>query len=167
MSFLTRRFSHKIDIGFVLTIMVLFAITTFSLVLIGAKQYKGITSTIDENHEERTASSYLAEKFRSNNVSDAISICELNGVTALSIITTENDISYITYIYHYDNYLYELVVTENSVFSLSSGQKIIEMQDFNLTYVNESLIKAEITNSSKEKQTLFFDISCNAGKEQS
>lgn len=166
MSVLKGQASHKIDMGFVLAIITLFAATAFTLVLIGAKQYKYITNTINTNHDERVVSSYLTEKIRQGDSGNGISICELMGVPALSITTAEEDINYITYIYCYENYLCELVITENSVFELSSGQRILELNDLQLTFANDSLIQAEITKTNGDKKVLYFNLHCSVGKEQ-
>lgn len=166
MSVLKGQASHKIDMGFVLAIITLFAATSLALVLIGAKQYKYINNTIDTNHDNRVVSSYLTEKIRQGDSDNNISICELKGVPALAIETAEENVTYTTYIYCYENYLCELVVTKNSVFELSSGQKILELKDLKLTFANDSLIQAEITNTNGDKQTLFFNLHCSVGKEQ-
>ena len=150
---------------FVLALITLFAATSLALVLIGAKQYRFVTNAMTENHEDRTASSYLAEKIRQNDIAGAISICDLKGVPALSIVSEESDVTYITYIYFYEEALREIVVTETSVFSLSSGEAIIAMQGCDLSNVNDSLIRAEITDSTGKKQILFFPLHSNVGKE--
>lgn len=165
MSIFTEKTSKKIDMIFVFALITVFAATSFILVLIGAKQYRSITNTMDKNYEVRTASSYLAEKVRQHDYAGAISITDLEGTSALAITSTEDDISFITYIYYYENALREIVVTGDSVFSLSSGQKILEMQDFDVKMVNESLIRAEVTNNHGETEILYLNIHCDADKE--
>jgi len=158
MSIFTERTSKKIDVVFVLALITLFAATSLALVLIGAKQYRFVTNAMTENHEDRTTSSYLAEKIRQNDTEDAITICDLMGVPALSIVSTEEGFTFITYIYYYENYLREIVVTENSKFSLSSGEEIIALKDFNIAFENDTLIRADVMDSTGQKQILFFPI---------
>lgn len=167
MAIYTQRTTKKIDSIFVLALITLFAATSFILVLIGAKQYRFVTNIMNENHENRTAASYLTEKIRQQDAANAITLCDLDGVTALSILATEEGFSYITYIYYYEGTLRELVVTEHSVFTLSSGQAIIEMQGLELTFESSSLLRAEITNTRGEKQVLFLPLHCSTGKEGS
>lgn len=167
MSIFTERTSKKIDMVFVLALITLFAATSLALVLIGAKQYRFVTNVMTENHEDRTTSSYLAEKIRQNDTAGAITVCDLKGTPALSIVSAEEDVTYITYIYFYEEALRELVVTENSVFSLSSGEAIINLQDCKLSLVNDSLIRAEVTDTKGKKQILFFPLHSNVGKEES
>jgi len=167
MSSATVRTSKKIDMVFVLALFTLFSATALVLVLIGAKQYRYITDTMNKNHTERTVYSYLAEKIRQHDTQDAITICDLQGVPALSVETLATDISYTTYIYCYDNALRELVVTNTSVFSLSSGQVIMEIQQFTPKQINPSLLCAEIIDKNGNTQTLYFTIHSDAGKESS
>ena len=165
MSIFTERTSKKIDMVFVLALITLFAATSLALVLIGAKQYRHVTNVRTANHEDRTTSSYLAEKIRQNDTAGAITVCDLQGVPALSIASTEEDVTYITYIYYHEDALRELVVTEYSMFSLSSGQAIIEMQGFDIPLINDSLLRAEVTDRNGIRQTLYFPLHCSVGKE--
>ena len=71
----------------------------------------------------------------------------------------------ITYIYLYDDYLRELVVTENSVFSLSGGQPIIAIRDIQFSMENENLIHAEITDLQGYTQTIYFPLHSKVRKE--
>ena len=94
--------SHKIETVFILALFTMFAATAFLVVLIGAKQYQVTADYMNDNYEVRTASSYLQEKIRSNDTSDAITITELDGTPALAFTSIENDTEYTTYIYYFD-----------------------------------------------------------------
>lgn len=165
MSTSTERTSRKIDMVFVMALLVLFTATALALVLIGAKHYRAVTDHMTGNHEQRITSSYLAEKIRQNDRVDAITLCTLMETPALSIRTTEGNVSYITYIYFYDDYLRELVVTETSVFSLTGGQPIMAIRDIQFTMENASLIRAEITNLQGDTQTMYFPLHSKVRKE--
>lgn len=166
MSIFTDKTSKKIDSIFVLALITLFAATSFVLVLIGAKHYRHVTDVMDTNYEERTVSSYLTEKIRQHDTRDTITITDLENIPALSIRITERDICYTTYIYFYNGFLRELVVTEDSVFSLSAGQEIMELQGFHPKFVDHSLIRAEITGTDGEQNILYFSLHCDTGKEE-
>ena len=158
--------SRKIDTVFVLALITLFAATSFVLVLIGAKQYRYVTNTMNENFEDRTVSSYLTEKIRQYDTEHAIFVTSLQEVPALAFLAYEEEVSYTTYIYYYEGALRELVLTENSVFSLSAGQEIIPMQGFTPTLVGDSLIRAKIIDTEGKEQTLYFTIHCGTGRRQ-
>ena len=165
MSTFTERTSRKIDMVFVMTLLILFTATTLALVLIGAKHYHSVTDHMTGNHEQRIASSYLAEKVRQNDRVDAVTLCTILDTPALSIRTTEDNVSYITYIYFYEDYLRELVVTESSVFSLAGGQPIMEIQDMHFSMENEYLIRIELTNLQGYTQTMYLPLHSKARKE--
>lgn len=165
MSLFTEHTSKKIDSVFMLLLLSLFAATAFTLVLIGTKQYRSITNAMNENHDERIISSYLTEKIRQNDMTGACDIVDLQGVPALSFTSTDSGISYTTYIYYYKEALREIVVTDSSVFSLSSGQEIISIRAFQAEFVSDSLLRANITDNTGTDTVLYFHLHCNSGKE--
>ena len=164
---LDNRHSTKIDGVFVIALFTMFAVTAFLLILIGAKQYQNTADTMDANYETRTISSYLTEKLRQNDTSGTITITEIDGSHALAIKTIENDISYVTYIYYYENALREIVVNESSVFSLETGQEITQTGGFEAALVSDNLLKITITTAQDQKHTLYLTLHSNDGKEQS
>ena len=163
---LDNRRSTKIDSVFVIALFTMFAVTAFLLILIGAKQYQHTADTMDSNYESRTISSYLTEKIRQSDSQGKITIAELEGTPALALETVENDVTYITYIYYYENALREIVVNEASVFSLGTGQEIIKTGGFTAEQVSDDLLKITITTTEEQKQTLFLSLH-SSGKEQS
>ncbi len=150
--------SKKIDTVFVLALITLFAATAFMLVLIGAKQYRYVTNTMNENYEARTIASYLTEKIRQNDTAGHISVVNLEGTTALALRAQEDDFVYTTYIYYYEGSLRELVTTENSVFTLSSGQSIMEVQGFTPTLLRGKLLHITATDTLGKEIELYLPL---------
>lgn len=165
MDIFQARNSRKINTIFIFMLFTLFAAVSFSLTLIGVKQYHYVTEQMSENYTDRTTTSYLAEKIRQNDVSGAITVSDLMGVPALSITAQENDSTYTTYIYYYENALRELVVTNHSSFSLSSGQAIIPLCRFEPVFIGNDLIQVKITDTDGQIQTHYFFLHCSIGKE--
>lgn len=163
---LDNRRTTKIDSVFVIALFTMFAVTAFLLILIGARQYQHTADTMNANYECRTISSYLTEKIRQNDSQGSIQLTQLEGTPAIAIETIENDTIYITYIYYYEDALREIVVNKQSVFSLDSGQEIIQTGGFAAEMVNEDLLKITITTTENEKQQLFLSLHSNGGKEQ-
>lgn len=151
----------RIDTIFVLALITLFAATAFLLVLIGAKQYRHVTDVMNDNFLVRTTSSYLSEKIRQNDTIDGVSVISLEGTPVLALTTTEEGRRYLTYIYSYESSLRELVVTENSVFTLSSGQEILELSGFLPELIQNNLLKTTITNPDGSQEVLYFHIHCS------
>ena len=162
---LDNRRANKMDSIFVVALFTVFAITAFLLILIGAKQYQHTANAMDLNYESRTISSYLTEKIRQNDTAGAISLCQLEGTPALAIQTIENDVTYITYIYHHNEALREIMVTSDSVFSLESGQQIIQTAGFYPEYLENNLIKISITTTEGTTEYLYLTLHSDARKE--
>ena len=139
--------SRKIDSFFVMILFFLFAITAAILVLIGVRQYQVTADSMNYNYEMRTATSYLREKVRQNDSHASISVCDIDGVSALSLKSTVNGQVYYTYIYYYDGYLRELYVQADSSYTLSAGQQIIEISGFELSMTTDRLINATIKDT--------------------
>lgn len=163
---LDNRRTTKIDSVFVIALFTMFAVTAFLLILIGARQYQHTADNMNANYESRTISSYLTEKIRQNDSQGSIRLSQLEGTPAIAIETIENDITYITYIYYYEDALREIVVNKQSVFSLGSGQAIIKTGGFTAEMVNNDLLKVTITTTENEKQQLFLSLHSNGRKEQ-
>ncbi len=162
---LDSKRSLKIDSVFVIALFTMFAVTAFLLILIGAKQYQHTADAMDANYESRTISSYLTEKFRQNDSLGNVTISQIEGINSLAITTMENDVTYTTYIYYYKDALREIVVNEQSVFSLETGQEIIKTGGFLAEMIHKDLIKITITTTNHQTQVLYLPIH-SAGKEQ-
>lgn len=136
----------KIDTVFVLSLFALFAVTAFVLALVGIKQYKVTADNMNYNYEVRTATSYLREKARQNDVSSGISVTTEQGTEILTFSNEINGKTYNTLIYYFDGSLREIFVAEDSVYTLESGQEIIPLNGFSITHNSDYLI-VTITDS--------------------
>ena len=126
----------------------MFAVTAFILVLIGIKQYKVTADSMNYNYEVRTASSYLREKIRQNDIGAGIHVENIDGTDVLALSSNINGQTYKTYIYYYDKSLRELFVSEDSVYSLESGQEIINIAGFSAAETPQGYIDAVIYDTS-------------------
>ncbi len=136
----------KIDTVFVLALFVLFSVTAFTLSLIGIRQYKATADNMNYNYQVRTATSYLREKARQNDISGGMSVSVVDNTQILTFSNKIHGKIYNTQIYFYDGSLREQFVAEDSVYTLESGQKIIELNDFSITSKADYII-VTITDS--------------------
>lgn len=144
---LTRNNSRAIDTFFILALLALFAITSFFVIIIGARQYHSIANQMTENYETRTASSYLVEKFNQNDVAGSVSITDVEGIPAITLTQTIHEQDYTTYIYAYEGYLREITVSEGTVITPASGQKIVEAAALNIKAFSNNLYCFTLTDS--------------------
>lgn len=163
---LDNRQANKIDSIFVIALFTVFAITSFLLIFIGAKQYQHTANAMDSNYESRTISSYLTEKVRQHDCDSAVYLCKLEGTTALALESIENEVTYITYIYYYDGVIREIIVTDTSVFSLASGQEIVATSGFSAEQSQPDLFKITITTNDGNTEYIYLSLHSNARKEQ-
>lgn len=146
------------DTIFVMLLFSLFAVTAFVLIIIGVKQYKHTANSMDENYQVRTINSYLREKIRQNDVSSSIEIYQVEGVDVLSLSSVINEQKYSTIIYCYDGFLREQFVSENAVYSLSTGKEIIELDELKVEITPSGYIKSSFTADNGEKSTLYLSV---------
>ena len=157
---LNRNNSRAIDTFFILALLALFAITSFFVIIIGARQYHSIANQMTENYETRTASSYLVEKFNQNDVEGSVILADVEGNPAIALTQTIHEQAYTTYIYAYEGYLREVTVSANTSVTASSGQKIVEAAALDITACSNNLYCFTITDTYGNSCPIF--ISWNA-----
>ncbi len=161
----TKTRSHKLDTAFVLGLFTMFAVTSLLLSILGAKQYHQTVKAMNQNYQIRTSSSYLVEKLHQNQTQNSVTITTLDDVRVLALSSTEEGITYTTYIYYYDGWLRELYVSDASVFSLDAGQPIIELNDFDMKFINNDLLYISFSDSSNHTYPLYVSLLGDNGKE--
>ena len=118
-----NRQRHSISGLFTLILLLMFAFSTLSLVLLGSRIYKNGVSYLNRNYTTRTAVAYVTEKIRQHDEKDSVSLTELDGIPSLLMKDVIDGDSYLTCIYFYDGALKELFVrsgTELSIVTLGS-----------------------------------------------
>lgn len=144
---LNRNNSRAIDTFFILALLALFAITSFFVIIIGARQYHSIADQMTQNYETRTASSYLVEKFNQNDVAGSVSIADVEGIPAIALTQTIHEQNYTTYIYAYDGYLREVTVSEGVAITPASGQKVVEAVALDIKVFSKNLYCFTLTDT--------------------
>ncbi|MCM1284147.1 MAG: DUF4860 domain-containing protein [Muribaculaceae bacterium] len=157
--------SRKIDTVFLVLLFSLFAVTAFTLVLVGAKQYQLTADAMNGNYELRTTTSYLREKIRQYDTDAGVMVEEFAGSSALTLENRIDDKTYRTYIYYYDGALRELVVGENAVYTPETGQEIITLSGFAPELVHSGLIRVVLTDTEGIRHELCLDTKANARRE--
>ncbi len=146
---------HRIDSVFVLVVLLLFGMTAYVFVLFGTTQYEHTVDVMEQNYNVRTTSSYLIEKVRGMDLSDA-EISTDDGTLAITEKIGEG--RYTTYIYTYDGYLCETLIAEGTELNPEAGQRLTEVTDFtpsysdgvlSMTYVDLDGMKHECAVSTK------------------
>lgn len=158
---LNQTNKHSLDTAFILVLLATFAITSFFVIIIGARQYHSIADRMTKNYETRTASSYLVEKFHQHDISGAVSITEIDGIPALSFAQEINQQTYHTLIYAYDGYLREITVSKDSSIQPDAGQKIIELSQFTITECTNNLYCLTLTDSTGTTTPVYISLNAH------
>lgn len=156
-----KQKNHMVDFLFILLLFCVFTISALAVIGIGADVYKSAVKRSDENYELRTSLSYIAEKIRQNDLEGGISVADFHGTTALALAQTYNDTEYVTYIYKYENELCELFMKKGSDASLDSGQALIEISDFTIDQIDDSLYKFTSTAADGRSVELYISPRCS------
>jgi len=157
---LNRNNSRAIDTFFILALLALFAITSFFVIIIGARQYHSIANQMTENYETRTAASYLVEKFNQNDAEGSVTLTDMEGIPAIALTQTIRKQQYTTYIYAYEGYLREVTVSASAAVTPASGQKIVEAAALDITACSRNLYCFTITDTYGNVSPIF--VSWNA-----
>ncbi|MFA9424150.1 MAG: DUF4860 domain-containing protein [Sedimentibacter sp.] len=146
-----RNYSKQFSFQF-LFIMILFLIIVLLSVMIivfGKNIYENINEDRSTNYELRVSLSYIANKVRQSDIENTVNIKKLNDDYAVVISEKYDDDNYETWIYFYENAIYEILIDENSPFNLDDGMKIVAVDNFNICEIKENLYK--FTATSKEE----------------
>ncbi len=149
---------HRVDTIFILALLVLFAMTSFLLVAIGAKQYQSIADNMTSNYETRTITAYLQEKMNQSDSSDTIAICTVGDSDALKLTQRIKEQQYETYIYAYDGYLWEITVSSLTAVAPGNGQKIIETDNLTIEEFPGNLFCFHITDTAGVTYPLYVSL---------
>lgn len=112
-----------------------FAACLLLVLLSGTKTYSRIVERDDMVYTQRTAAQYFAQKLRSVPAADSVSITQAHGKDALVIRQELEGEWYLTVIYCYDGWLWELFTDEENAaagIDPACGEKLLEVTDLDL-----------------------------------
>ena len=145
-----------IPVLFVLTLFLLLAVLSVSVILAGSSVYEKISDNMNDNYDRRVSFSYLTTKIRQNDSDGNIYVEEKDGEQMLAIKENFWGDEYITYIYYYDGWIREIfldVVNGKTIdFELDWGDEIIKIEGFSFFFNNEAG-KIEMSLTDREGNT--------------
>lgn len=130
-----------VDVIFLLALFAAFLICALFIVLFGAKIYKKTVFKNQQFFNARTSLSYITEKIRQNDNSNAVNILNNNGASILELKMNENNTSYSTYIFCNDGMLMEYTANSDVPFSDTMGRKIMNASSFDIEKISDKLYK--------------------------
>jgi len=130
------RRKHHMDGLLVLLLFGVFAVCILSALLTGTDVYRRLADQDTVSYGHRTSAQYLATKVRQADRADGISVCDFEGLKALSLTEEIEGERYETRIYCYDGYLRELFSPVAAEMTPEAGEKVLEAMDFR-AYMDE------------------------------
>lgn len=146
-----RNHSKQFSFQFIFIMMLFLIIVLLSVMIIGFGKniYENINQDRSNNYDLRVSLSYIANKVRQGDKKNTVNIKELNNDYAVVINEVYDDARYETWIYFYDNAIYEILIDENSTFNLEDGMKIVAVDSFNILKIKDNLYKFTSTSNGK------------------
>ena len=137
---------HIVDTLFVLTIFAVFAVCSMLMIAFGARIYQKTVDNMDEHFNISTSITYVSEKLRQSDASNAIDIVPFGDSDAFRIASTVDEIDYYTYIYKDSGYLKELRVKADFDLAPSAGQKLLPISDWTIVKQTDNAFSYAITD---------------------
>jgi len=133
--------TNKVDNAFVLMIFCVFAASVFLVLMLGGSIYGNMIDVSAKGQSERDSISYIRAKIKSSDSAGSISINDFNGLQALVLSEIIEESEFVTYIYHYDGWVYELFHEKGLVFLPEDGRPIIKSDSLSFEVTDSGLIR--------------------------
>ena len=146
MRFRTRD-RHIIHTIFPISLLFVFAFSSFLVLMLAADIYSSTTGQLRINDESRTALSYISEKIRQNDREGNLTITDIGGTPCLSMSNNYHGSIYVIYIYEYKGMLKELFIKEGTAASLKDGSNIIAISSLAMKEVAEHVYQFTVVDS--------------------
>lgn len=149
-----NNFSNQFSIQFIFIMLLFLIIVLLSVMIItlGKNVYSNINEDRASNYELRVSLSYIANKIRQADKENAVSLKDIEGTKAIVIKETYDGLKYETWIYYYDNSINEIFVDEGTLFELSDGMKVLEVESFNIIKMKDNLYKFSVENNKNNAE---------------
>lgn len=147
MRFRTKQ-RHMIDFLFPVALFFVFALSALTVILLATRIYQATTENSSLNYTSRTSLSYISEKIHQQDTGGDVSLGTFDGCDALVLRQEQNNTSYCTYIYCYQNELKEIFLKDGANSSASAGQTILKVQEFSVAQTKDGLFSFRCTDEA-------------------
>jgi hypothetical protein len=140
--------SKKADVVFSLLIFSTFAIAVLITLMLGASFYQRVNDMTRDGYDERTSLSYMWAKIKNSDNMDMISVGDFNGIPALLLYEIYGETTYVTRIYSYDGWVYELFSDVDLEMAPENGTPIIKTGAMFFEQLESGLIRVSAGSGS-------------------
>ncbi len=149
---------HQMDGLLMLLLFGVFAVCVLSVLLTGAKAYRGLTERDQAAYDRRTCVQYIATRVRQGDIEGGVRVEPFQDATALCL--TQD--GYVTRVYWYDGYLMELYTGADAELHPEDGEKIMPMESLALA-MEDGLLRLEIGTAGGAVDTLCLSLRSGEG----
>lgn len=119
-----KAVQHHIDALAALLLLAVFAVCVLAVLLTGSSAYHRLTLRDQAAGDRRSCCQYLATRVRQSDTLGGVAVEEFHGQPSLVL---DADAEYITRVYYYDGFLWELYcAADDPDFLPEDGERIIE-----------------------------------------
>ena len=154
-----RTAQHSMQGVFVFVLLGLFAVMSTLMVLLGAQMYRNTVDRSTANNEDRVLGAYVRSMIRAEDTRDAMAVGEYDGVKTLAMREDLDGEPYVTWLYCYDDQMYEYFTSDDGTFNPESGTAICPAQRFEPSLEN-GLLTVDMINGKGEPETVRVALRC-------
>ncbi len=155
-----KPIQHHIDGLAALLLFGVFAVCVLAVLLTGASAYRRLTQRDQAAYGRRTCAQYIATKVRQSDAGYGnIAVKDIGGAQAL-ILDAEQE--YVTYLYSYDGWLWELYTWSGEPPVPGDGQQLMETEQISWS-LEGLLLTVEIIAPSGAEDTLLLGLRSGEG----
>lgn len=149
---------HQVDGLLMLLLFGMFAVCVLSVLLTGAKAYRGLTDRDGAAYDRRTCVQYIATRVRQGDIEGGVTVEPFGDATALCM--TQD--GYVTRVYWYDGYLMELYTSADAELYPEDGERIMPLEGLSFT-MEDGLLTAEVGVAGGVVDTLRLSLRSGEG----
>ena len=109
----------------------------------------------ESNYGSRTCLSYVTEKIRQSDTDGGVETGTFDGIPCLILRQNFGDQAYATYLYSYEGQLCELFVQEGADVHAPDGQRILEVNNFNITEQEKGIFKISCSDENGKESVTY------------
>ncbi|MCI8382195.1 MAG: DUF4860 domain-containing protein [Lachnospiraceae bacterium] len=146
---------HMIDLLFPIALFLVLAASSLFLVILAANVYRKSVAWEESNYGSRTCLSYVTEKIRQSDTDGGVETGTFDGIPCLILRQNFGDQAYATYLYSYEGQLCELFVQEGADVHAPDGQRILEVNNFNITEQEKGIFKISCSDENGKESVTY------------
>ena len=146
---------HMIDLLFPIALFLVLAASSLFLVILAANVYRKSVAWEESNYGSRTCLFYVTEKIRQSDTDGGVETGTFDGIPCLILRQNFGDQAYATYLYSYEGQLCELFVQEGADVHAPDGQRILEVNNFNITEQEKGIFKISCSDENGKESVTY------------